>query len=235
MVIWLGGWGSITAPGWQFWSPKINKKCANIFWYPILPLRDKRQSLRKPSPAGVPRRAAVTCAAQRRPAQLCEAWIAAQLQKKNTKKLREKAPATRVPPLVIDVCIFSSLGCSNPTLDLAFKASARFFFFAARVTTARRGTPAAPVFIFSQFDWICCNRPQGVCLCVCVSVCVISTAQTSGPILMKLYTNHLQHICSILFSPILNIHIWWRHCGHYCYFRFRHSHGRNFAPIFFKF
>ena len=90
---------------------------------------------------------------------------------KKQKKLREKAPATRVPPLVIDVCVFSSLGCSNPTLDFAFKASA-CFFFAARVTTARRGTPAAPVFIFSQFDWICCNRPQGVCLCVCLSVCL---------------------------------------------------------------
>ena len=95
------------------------------------------------------------------------------------------------------------------------------------------------VFIFSQFDWICCNGPRGVCVCVClsvcVSVCVISTAQTDGPILMKLSTNHLQHICSIRFSPILKIQIWWRHGGHYCCFRFGHSHGRNFAPIFFKF
>ena len=26
------------------------------------------------------------------------------------------------------------------------------------------------VFIFSHFDWICCNRTQGVCLCVCMCV-----------------------------------------------------------------
>ena len=79
------------------------------------------------------------------------------------------------------------------------------------------------VIILSQFDWICCNRHQGVCLsvrvraCVCVSVCVclclckcvcvcvIATAQTDGPILMKLCTNHFLWICSIRFSPILKI------------------------------
>merc|ERR1712074_51984 len=38
-----------------------------------------------------------------------------------------------------------------------------------------------------------------VCVCVCLSVCVISTAQTSGSILMKLSTNHLQYICEVLF------------------------------------
>ena len=27
---------------------------------------------------------------------------------------------------------------------------------------------------------------------------------------------------------------WWRHGGHYCCFWIRHSHGRNFASIFFK-
>ena len=26
--------------------------------------------------------------------------------------------------------------------------------------------------IFSHFDWICCNRTQGVCLCVCMCVCL---------------------------------------------------------------
>merc|ERR1712105_212000 len=46
-----------------------------------------------------------------------------------------------------------------------------------------------------------------VCLSVCPSVCVISTAQTNGPILMKLSTNHLQYICSIRFSPILKIQV----------------------------
>merc|ERR1712105_202653 len=42
---------------------------------------------------------------------------------------------------------------------------------------------------------------------VCPSVCVISTAQTDGPILMKLSTYYLQYICSIRFSPILKIQI----------------------------
>merc|ERR1712148_43826 len=41
-----------------------------------------------------------------------------------------------------------------------------------------------------------------VCVCVRLSVCVISTAQTNGPILMKLSTIYLQYICSIRFSPI---------------------------------
>ena len=40
-----------------------------------------------------------------------------------------------------------------------------------------------------------------------VFVCVISTAQTDGLILMKLYTNHLEHICEVHLSPILNISI----------------------------
>jgi len=74
-----------------------------------------------------------------------------------------------------------------------------------------------------------------VCLCVCACVCVISTAQTSGPILMKLYTNHLLWICSIRFSPVLKIQIWWPHGGHYSCIRLGHSHGRIIAPIFFKF
>ena len=60
-------------------------------------------------------------------------------------------------------------------------------------------------YIFSQFDWICCNWPQGVSLCVCLSMCVISIAQTDGPILIKLSTNQLLYICSICFSPILKI------------------------------
>ena len=106
-----------------------------------------------------------------------------------------------------------------------------------------------PVQIWGK-GFFCCFEQLGygswVCLCVCVSVCVdvcvavyvfvgVSTAQTDKPILMKLSTNHFLLICSILFSPILKIQIWWRHGGHYCCFRFRHSHGRNFALIFFKF
>ena len=38
-----------------------------------------------------------------------------------------------------------------------------------------------------------------VCVYVCVSVCVISTALTDEPILMKLYTNNLEYICECRF------------------------------------
>ena len=38
-----------------------------------------------------------------------------------------------------------------------------------------------------------------VCVCVCPCVCVLSTAQTDGPILIKLSTNYLLNICSIRF------------------------------------
>ena len=40
---------------------------------------------------------------------------------------------------------------------------------------------------------------------MCLSVHVICTAQTDGPVLMKLSTNHLLYICSIRFSSILKI------------------------------
>ena len=70
--------------------------------------------------------------------------------------------------------------------------------------------------------------------CVCLSVFVISIAQTDGPIWMNLSTNHLLHIYSIHFSPILKIQNWWRHGGHFNCFWFGLSHGRNFTLIFFK-
>ena len=87
-------------------------------------------------------------------------------------------------------------------------------------------------FIFSQFDWICCNGPQGVCLCVCPSVC-LSVSSLQPKQVYRFSSNYLRYICEVSFSPILKIQIWWRHGGHYCCFRFRHSYGRNFAPIFF--
>ena len=40
---------------------------------------------------------------------------------------------------------------------------------------------------------------------VCLSVCVISIAQTVGPILMKLYTNNLEYICECVFFAVLEI------------------------------
>ena len=69
---------------------------------------------------------------------------------------------------------------------------------------------------------------------VSVRVCVNSTAHTDGSISMKLSTNDLEDICQRHFSRILKIQNGWRHGGHFVRFSFRHSHGRNFAPIFFK-
>jgi len=93
-------------------------------------------------------------------------------------------------------------------------------------------------YIQSNFDWIYCDRTEGVCayvrLCVCVSVCVISTAKTNEPILMKFSINDLEDICQWHFSRILKIQNGWRHGGHFVRFQFGHSHGRNFASIFFK-
>ena len=76
-----------------------------------------------------------------------------------------------------------------------------------------------------------------VCLCVCVSVCLSVTAfylNTIGPILMKLEPHDLNKILRWHFSQILKMLIRWRHSGHFICFRMRHSHGRNFASIFFK-
>ena len=42
-------------------------------------------------------------------------------------------------------------------------------------------------------------------VCVCLSVCVISTAQTNGPILIRLYTNNFEYICQCRFFAIFEI------------------------------
>ena len=63
----------------------------------------------------------------------------------------------------------------------------------------------AAIFIFSQIltEYVRIEPRVSVCLCVCLcvclSVCVISTAQTDGPIFMKLSTNDLEDICLWLF------------------------------------
>ena len=72
------------------------------------------------------------------------------------------------------------------------------------------------LFIFSQIltEYVTIET-EGVCVCVCVyvclsvclSVCVISTAQTDGPILMKLCTNDLEYICECHFSRFLKFRI----------------------------
>ena len=129
-------------------------------------------------------------------------------------------------PFVVRALYLLSLSQKNTKIVPVFLKFSWFFFY-----------------IFSQFDiqsiWLNMLQSTPGCLsvrvCVCVYVFVISTAQTDGPILMKLSTNHLQYICLIHFSPILKIQIWWRHGGHFSCFRLEHSHGRNFLPIFFKF
>ena len=76
------------------------------------------------------------------------------------------------------------------------------------------------IFIFSHFDWMCCDCTEGVCMHVCVYVCVCDsdTAQTDGWISMKFSTHDLTDICEVLFSRILKVRNWWRHGGHYALF-----------------
>ena len=46
-----------------------------------------------------------------------------------------------------------------------------------------------------------------VCVSVCASVCVISTAQTVEPILIKLSINDCEYICEYHFSQFLKFRI----------------------------
>ena len=98
-------------------------------------------------------------------------------------------------------------------------------------------------FIFSQFDWICRDGTEGVCvyvcMCVCVYVCVcVCVWQRYSPngwmdfdeIFHKWSDRYLWG----LFFSDFEISKRWRHGGHFCTFLLGHSHGRNFAPVFFK-
>ena len=80
-----------------------------------------------------------------------------------------------------------------------------------------------------------------VCVCVCVSVCVcvcLCVWSLQPKRMDRFWCYFPQMICRIFasdfFSRILKIQNGWRHGGHFVCFSFRHSHGRNFAPIFFK-
>ena len=76
-----------------------------------------------------------------------------------------------------------------------------------------------------------------VCVYVCVYVCVSVTAfylKTIRPILMKLGPYDLIKNLRWHFFQIFDMLLRWRHSGHFVCFRMRHSHGRNFALIFFK-
>ena len=72
-----------------------------------------------------------------------------------------------------------------------------------------------------------------VCLCVCLSVTAFYL-DTIRPILMKLGPHDLIKNLRWHFSQILKMLLRWRHGGHFVCLWMRHSHGRNFASIFFK-
>ena len=76
-------------------------------------------------------------------------------------------------------------------------------------------------YIISHFDWICCDRTEGVCMyvcvCVCVYVCDSATAQTDGWILMKFSTNDLTdlYLWGLSFSDFeisKSMTSWWPSC-----------------------
>ena len=99
------------------------------------------------------------------------------------------------------------------------------------------------VFIFSHFKWlnILTRNEPSLCVCVCVyvCVCVFLSVQANNfpncrPILMKLGPHDYKQNLRWHFSQILKILLWWRHSGYFVRFAIRHSHGRNFSPIFFK-
>ena len=65
------------------------------------------------------------------------------------------------------------------------------------------------VFIFSHFDWICCNRTQGVCASVCLSVCAslclsvcLSVSSLQPKRMNRFWWNFIQMILSIFASVI---------------------------------
>ena len=94
------------------------------------------------------------------------------------------------------------------------------------------------VFIFSHFDWICCNRTQGVCVCVsvCLSVCVCHLYSLNGwtdfDETFHKWSDRYLPVSFFAVFEISNLMTSWRP---FCIFALRHSHGRNFGPIFFKF
>ena len=95
------------------------------------------------------------------------------------------------------------------------------------------------IFIFSHFDWICCNRNRGCvyeCVCVCVSVCVWKLYCQNGWVdfAETLHKWSDRYLLVSFFSIFENSNLMtsWRP---FCIFPTGHSHGRNFCPIFFKF
>ena len=98
---------------------------------------------------------------------------------------------------------------------------------------------SSTVFIYIHFDWICCNRTWGsvyVCLsvCLCTSMCVWSLQPKRTKRFWWFYKwsdRYLPVTFFVVFQSSNLMTSWWP----FCIFALRHSHGRNFGPIFFKF
>ena len=74
-----------------------------------------------------------------------------------------------------------------------------------------------------------------VCVYVCVCVCVWKLSCSNGWVDFDeiFYKWSDRYLRGPFFSDFENSK-WWRHGGHFAHFPLRHSHGRNFCPIFFK-
>ena len=79
------------------------------------------------------------------------------------------------------------------------------------------------VFIFSHFDWICCNRTEGMCMYVCAYVCgcvylsvYVSATSNFTAILMTFCTGE-RSVFSCFFFYFL-FRIGWRNVGHFALF-----------------
>ena len=73
-----------------------------------------------------------------------------------------------------------------------------------------------------------------VCVYVCMCVCDSATALTDGWILMKFSTNDQTDICEVSFSRILTFPNNDVMAAIFAFLLLGHSHGRNFASIFFN-
>ena len=87
------------------------------------------------------------------------------------------------------------------------------------------------LFIFSQFDWICCDGTEGVCMYVCVWQRYSPNGWMDFDEIFHKWSD--RYLWGPFFSDF-EISKRWRHGGHFCTFSLGHSHSRNFAPIFFK-
>ena len=84
------------------------------------------------------------------------------------------------------------------------------------------------MYIFSHFDWICCDETKGVCMyvflyvckCVCVSLCVLQRCCPNGWIdFNETFYKWSDRYLRGPYSRIVKIRNRWRHGGHFALFR----------------